>query len=90
VGAQIGIVVALAREVAVQTPLTERLVELIHDVEKGSDRSRGKRWSCSRPATSVESDSVECYAGRYQRAVCIRPPVMLGTAPPDGHLRARS
>jgi 2-dehydropantoate 2-reductase len=35
VDAQLGIVVTLAREVGVPTPLTERLVELIHDVERG-------------------------------------------------------
>lgn len=36
VDAQLGIVVALAREAGVPTPLTARLVELIHDVEHGS------------------------------------------------------
>lgn len=35
VDAQLGIVVALGREAGVSTPLTERLVELIHDVETG-------------------------------------------------------
>jgi 2-dehydropantoate 2-reductase len=35
VDAQLGIVVALGREAGVSTPLTERLVELIHDVEAG-------------------------------------------------------
>ena len=35
VDAQLGIVVTLAREVGVPTPLTERLVELVHDVERG-------------------------------------------------------
>ena len=35
VDAQLGIVVTLAREVGVPTPLTQRLVELIHDVENG-------------------------------------------------------
>jgi 2-dehydropantoate 2-reductase len=35
VDAQLGIVVALGREAGVPTPLTERLVALIHDVEKG-------------------------------------------------------
>ena len=35
VDAQLGIVVTLARELGVPTPLTERLVELIHDVERG-------------------------------------------------------
>ena len=35
VDAQLGIVVTLGREVGVPTPLTERLVELIHDVERG-------------------------------------------------------
>jgi 2-dehydropantoate 2-reductase len=33
VDAQLGIVVTLAREVGVPTPLTERLIELIHDIE---------------------------------------------------------
>jgi hypothetical protein len=32
----LGIVVALGREAGVATPLTERLVELIHDVETGA------------------------------------------------------
>jgi 2-dehydropantoate 2-reductase len=36
VDAQLGIVVALGREAGVSTPLTERLVELIHDVEAGA------------------------------------------------------
>jgi 2-dehydropantoate 2-reductase len=36
VDAQLGIVVALGREAGVSTPLTERLVELIHDVETGA------------------------------------------------------
>jgi 2-dehydropantoate 2-reductase len=36
VDAQLGIVVALGREAGVATPLTERLVELIHDVESGA------------------------------------------------------
>jgi 2-dehydropantoate 2-reductase len=36
VDAQLGIVVALGREAGVPTPLTERLVELIHDVETGA------------------------------------------------------
>jgi 2-dehydropantoate 2-reductase len=36
VDAQLGIVVALGREAGVATPLTERLVELIHDVEAGA------------------------------------------------------
>jgi 2-dehydropantoate 2-reductase len=36
VDAQLGIVVALGREAGVATPLTERLVELIHDVETGA------------------------------------------------------
>jgi 2-dehydropantoate 2-reductase len=35
VDAQIGIVVALGQKAGVSTPLTERLVELIHDVESG-------------------------------------------------------
>jgi len=35
VDAQLGIVVTLARESGVATPLTERLVELIHDIENG-------------------------------------------------------
>jgi len=35
VDAQLGIVVTLAREVKVPTPLTERLVQLVHDVERG-------------------------------------------------------
>src|SRR6185503_16228263 len=35
VDAQLGIVVTLAREVDVRTPLTERLVQLVHDVEHG-------------------------------------------------------
>ena len=35
VDAQLGIVVTLAREAAVATPLTERLVELVHDIENG-------------------------------------------------------
>jgi 2-dehydropantoate 2-reductase len=35
VDAQLGIVVTLAREVGVPTPLTERVIELIHDVENG-------------------------------------------------------
>jgi 2-dehydropantoate 2-reductase len=36
VDAQLGIVVALGRDAGVATPLTERLVELIHDVESGT------------------------------------------------------
>ena len=36
VDAQLGIVVTLAREVGVPTPLTERLVALVHDVESGA------------------------------------------------------
>jgi len=36
VDAQLGIVVTLAREVGVPTPLTERLVELVHEVERGA------------------------------------------------------
>jgi 2-dehydropantoate 2-reductase len=36
VDAQLGIVVALGREAGVATPLAERLVELIHDVESGA------------------------------------------------------
>jgi 2-dehydropantoate 2-reductase len=35
VDAQLGIVVTLAREVGVPTPLTERLVGLVHDIERG-------------------------------------------------------
>jgi len=35
VDAQLGIVVTLAREVGVPTPLTERVIELIHDLENG-------------------------------------------------------
>jgi 2-dehydropantoate 2-reductase len=35
VDAQLGIVVVLAREMGVATPLTARLVELIHDIENG-------------------------------------------------------
>jgi 2-dehydropantoate 2-reductase len=35
VDAQLGIVVTLAREVGAPTPLTERLIELIHDIENG-------------------------------------------------------
>lgn len=35
VDAQLGIVVTLGREARVPTPLTERLVELIHDIENG-------------------------------------------------------
>ena len=35
VDAQLGIVVTLAREAGVATPLTERLVELVHDIENG-------------------------------------------------------
>jgi 2-dehydropantoate 2-reductase len=35
VDAQLGIVVSLGREVGVATPLTARLVELIHDIENG-------------------------------------------------------
>jgi 2-dehydropantoate 2-reductase len=35
VDAQLGIVVTLGHDVAVPTPLTERLVELIHDIETG-------------------------------------------------------
>jgi 2-dehydropantoate 2-reductase len=36
VDAQLGIVVALAREARIATPLTARLVELIHDIEDGA------------------------------------------------------
>jgi 2-dehydropantoate 2-reductase len=36
VDAQLGIVVSLGREAAVPTPMLERLVELIHDVERGT------------------------------------------------------
>lgn len=36
VDAQLGIVVTLGREAGVATPLTARLVELIHDIENGS------------------------------------------------------
>jgi 2-dehydropantoate 2-reductase len=35
VDAQLGIVVTLGREAGVPTPITGRLVELIHDVERG-------------------------------------------------------
>ena len=35
VDAQLGIVVTLARHAGVATPITERLVELIHDIENG-------------------------------------------------------
>src|SRR5262249_17508470 len=35
VGAQLGIVVTVGNEAGVATPLTARLVELIHDVEEG-------------------------------------------------------
>ncbi len=35
VDAQLGIVVTLGHEAGVDTPLTERLVQLIHDVENG-------------------------------------------------------
>ena len=35
IDAQLGIVVTLGRETGVPTPITERLVELIHDVENG-------------------------------------------------------
>jgi 2-dehydropantoate 2-reductase len=35
VDAQLGIVVSLGRDAGVPTPLTERLVELIHDIENG-------------------------------------------------------
>jgi 2-dehydropantoate 2-reductase len=35
VDAQLGIVVTLGAEVGVSTPLTTRLVELIHDIEHG-------------------------------------------------------
>src|SRR5262249_2205661 len=35
-GAQLGIVVTLAREANVPAPITERLVELIHDIENGA------------------------------------------------------
>jgi 2-dehydropantoate 2-reductase len=35
VDAQLGIVVSLGREAGVPTPLTQRLVELIHDIENG-------------------------------------------------------
>ena len=35
VDAQLGIVVTLARDAGVATPITERLVELIHDIENG-------------------------------------------------------
>jgi 2-dehydropantoate 2-reductase len=35
VDAQLGIVVTLAREAGVATPLTERLIELVHDIENG-------------------------------------------------------
>jgi 2-dehydropantoate 2-reductase len=36
VDAQLGIVVTLGKDASVPTPLTERLVELIHDIENGS------------------------------------------------------
>jgi 2-dehydropantoate 2-reductase len=35
VDAQLGIVVSLGREAGVATPLTARLVDLIHDIENG-------------------------------------------------------
>jgi 2-dehydropantoate 2-reductase len=35
VDAQLGIVVRLGREASVATPLTARLVDLIHDIENG-------------------------------------------------------
>jgi len=35
VDAQLGIVATLAREAGIRTPITERLVELIHDIERG-------------------------------------------------------
>jgi len=36
VDAQLGIVVSLSKEAGVPTPLTERLVQLIHDIERGA------------------------------------------------------
>jgi 2-dehydropantoate 2-reductase len=36
VDAQLGIVVSLGKEAGVPTPLTERLVQLIHDIERGA------------------------------------------------------
>jgi 2-dehydropantoate 2-reductase len=36
VDAQLGIVVTLGHESGVATPLTARLVELIHDIERGA------------------------------------------------------
>jgi 2-dehydropantoate 2-reductase len=36
VDAQLGIVVALARKAGIATPLTARLIELIHDIENGT------------------------------------------------------
>jgi 2-dehydropantoate 2-reductase len=35
VDAQLGIVVTLAREAGIEAPITERLVELVHQIERG-------------------------------------------------------
>ena len=52
VDAQLGIVVTLGARAGVPTPLTARLVELIHEIESGGGRSRSKRstrWLRHRP-----------------------------------------
>jgi 2-dehydropantoate 2-reductase len=56
-----GIVVTLGREAGVPTPLTERLVELIHDVENGA-RAQSLATldllDASRPASVMDAHRV--------------------------------
>jgi 2-dehydropantoate 2-reductase len=61
IDAQMGIVVTLGREAGVPTPLTERLVELIHDVENGA-RAQSLATldllDASRPASVMDAHRV--------------------------------
>jgi len=52
VDAQLGIVVRLGREAGVPTPLTERLVTLIHDVERGARPQSRETLAALLPASA--------------------------------------
>lgn len=61
VDAQLGIVVTLGREAGVSTPLTERLVELIHDIEDGRRPQSLETLdllAAARPATVIDAHRV--------------------------------
>jgi 2-dehydropantoate 2-reductase len=61
VDAQLGIVVTLGREARVPTPLTERLIELIHDVENGvraQSRDTLDLLAAACPATVINAHRV--------------------------------